>query len=84
MLIQTKEGDWWAVFLACRPINNQFENLGRETFMMPAVALISAHFKVRYPGVSVNEYSSDAEVLKVIHRISSTEESKFSINSKLP
>ncbi|MDD2436454.1 MAG: glycoside hydrolase family 43 protein [Massilibacteroides sp.] len=34
-LIQTKEGDWWAVFLACRPINNEFENLGRETFMMP-------------------------------------------------
>lgn len=34
-LIQTKEGDWWAVFLACRPINNKFENLGRETFMMP-------------------------------------------------
>lgn len=34
-LIQTKEGDWWAVFLACRPINNQFENLGRETFMIP-------------------------------------------------
>lgn len=34
-LIQTKEGDWWAVFLACRPIGNRFENLGRETFMMP-------------------------------------------------
>jgi len=34
-LIQAKEGDWWAVFLACRPINNLFENLGRETFMMP-------------------------------------------------
>ena len=34
-LIQTKEGDWWAVFLACRPINNKFENLGRETFLMP-------------------------------------------------
>ena len=34
-LIQTKEGDWWAVFLACRPIENRFENLGRETFMMP-------------------------------------------------
>ena len=34
-LVQTKEGDWWAVFLACRPINNKFENLGRETFMMP-------------------------------------------------
>lgn len=34
-LVQTKEGEWWAVFLACRPINNNFENLGRETFLMP-------------------------------------------------
>lgn len=34
-LIQAKEGDWWAVFLACRPIDHLFENLGRETFMMP-------------------------------------------------
>lgn len=34
-LVQTKEGDWWAVFLACRPIDNKFENLGRETFMTP-------------------------------------------------
>lgn len=34
-LIQTKEGDWWAVLLACRPIDNKFENLGRETFLMP-------------------------------------------------
>lgn len=34
-LVQTKEGDWWAVFLACRPISNKFENLGRETFLMP-------------------------------------------------
>ena len=34
-LIQAKEGDWWAVFLACRPIDNKFENLGRETFIMP-------------------------------------------------
>ncbi len=34
-LIQAKEGDWWAVFLACRPIEGQFENLGRETFLMP-------------------------------------------------
>lgn len=34
-LVQTKEGDWWSVFLACRPINNAYENLGREAFMMP-------------------------------------------------
>jgi alpha-N-arabinofuranosidase len=34
-LVQAAEGDWWAVFLACRPIQNKFENLGRETFMLP-------------------------------------------------
>lgn len=34
-LIQKADGSWWSVFLACRPIQNKFENLGRETFMMP-------------------------------------------------
>ncbi|MDE6271118.1 MAG: glycoside hydrolase family 43 protein [Muribaculaceae bacterium] len=34
-LIQTAEGDWWAVFLACRPNAAGYENLGRETFMLP-------------------------------------------------
>lgn len=34
-IFQAPDGDWWGVFLACRPINNRFENLGRETFLMP-------------------------------------------------
>lgn len=34
-LVQTLEGDWWAVFLGCRPLGNGKENLGRETFIMP-------------------------------------------------
>jgi alpha-N-arabinofuranosidase len=34
-MVQTPKGDWWAVFLACRPIDGKFENLGRETFLMP-------------------------------------------------
>lgn len=34
-LVKTPEGEWWAVFLACRPIDNDFENLGRETFLLP-------------------------------------------------
>lgn len=34
-LVQAAEGDWWSVFLACRPVNDGKENLGRETFMMP-------------------------------------------------
>lgn len=34
-LVQTPHGDWWAFFLGCRPFKGQFENLGRETFLMP-------------------------------------------------
>jgi xylan 1,4-beta-xylosidase len=34
-LVRDKEGKWWSVFLACRPIDGEFENLGRETFLMP-------------------------------------------------
>lgn len=34
-LVQAVEGDWWAVFLACRPIEANYENLGRETFLLP-------------------------------------------------
>lgn len=34
-LVDTPEGDWWAVFLACRPGVNGVEQLGRETFMLP-------------------------------------------------
>jgi alpha-N-arabinofuranosidase len=28
-------GEWWAVFLGCRPYGNDLYNTGRETFMMP-------------------------------------------------
>ncbi|MDR3227042.1 MAG: family 43 glycosylhydrolase [Prevotellaceae bacterium] len=34
-LVQTPEGDWWAVFLACRPYENNIFNTGRETFLLP-------------------------------------------------
>lgn len=34
-LVCTKEGQWWAVFLGTRPLEQGFENLGRETFMLP-------------------------------------------------
>jgi alpha-N-arabinofuranosidase len=33
--VQTPGGDWWAVFLACRPYANDFYNTGRETWMLP-------------------------------------------------
>ena len=34
-LLQTPDGAWWGVFLGCRPTKKGFENLGRETFLMP-------------------------------------------------
>lgn len=34
-LVQTPEGDWWAVFLAQRPGPGKVQALGRETFLMP-------------------------------------------------
>ncbi|MDR2814452.1 MAG: glycoside hydrolase family 43 protein [Prevotellaceae bacterium] len=34
-LVQTPEGDWYAVFLACRPYRDNLFNTGRETFMLP-------------------------------------------------
>lgn len=34
-MVRTPDGDWWGVFLACRPVSSGKENLGRETFMLP-------------------------------------------------
>lgn len=34
-MIQDLNGNWWAVFLACRPYTGDHYNLGRETFMAP-------------------------------------------------
>ncbi len=34
-LLQSKSGDWWAVFLGCRPYKDDLYNTGRETFLLP-------------------------------------------------
>ncbi len=34
-LVQTPDGDWYAFFLGCRPNKDGFENMGRETFLLP-------------------------------------------------
>jgi xylan 1,4-beta-xylosidase len=33
--VQTSKGDWWTVFLGCRPYEDNYYNTGRETFMTP-------------------------------------------------
>ena len=34
-LVQTQNGDWYSVFLACQPYQNGHFNTGRQTFMLP-------------------------------------------------
>ena len=34
-LLQTQNGDWYAVFLGCQPYERGFYNTGRQTFMLP-------------------------------------------------
>ncbi|WP_308991262.1 glycoside hydrolase family 43 protein [Mariniflexile litorale] len=33
--IELPNGDWWAVFLGCRPYSDDLYNTGRETFLLP-------------------------------------------------
>ena len=34
-IVQTQNGEWWAVALAVRPVENEAYYLGRETFLIP-------------------------------------------------
>nr|WP_315158597.1 glycoside hydrolase family 43 protein [uncultured Flavobacterium sp.] len=33
--VQLPNGDWWSVFLGCRPYGDDLYNTGRETFLLP-------------------------------------------------
>jgi xylan 1,4-beta-xylosidase len=33
--VETPTGEWWAVFLGCRPYEDNLYNTGRETFLLP-------------------------------------------------
>jgi len=52
--VETPSGEWWAVFLACRPYEGDHYNTGRETFMAPVSwnngwpAMIPAGETVKY------------------------------------
>lgn len=35
--VEGKDGQWWGVFLGCRPYEGDYYNAGRETFMAPVV-----------------------------------------------
>ncbi len=34
-IVETQNGEWWAVFLACTPYSGDYYNTGRQTFLLP-------------------------------------------------
>jgi xylan 1,4-beta-xylosidase len=34
-LVEGPDGNWWSVFLACRPFQGKYTTTGRETFLLP-------------------------------------------------
>ena len=34
-IVEDNDGNWWGVFLGCRPYEGDYYNTGRETFMTP-------------------------------------------------
>ncbi|HYE55054.1 MAG TPA: glycoside hydrolase family 43 protein [Chitinophagaceae bacterium] len=70
-LVETPDGRWYAVFLACRPYDDDHYNTGRETFLAPVTwengwpIINYGHHEVqyRYPapyaGTPVNPFSGN-------------------------
>ena len=56
--IKTQNGEWWAVFLGCRPYEENFFNTGRETFMVPVSW--QNDWPVMNPGEELIKYSYPA------------------------
>lgn len=52
-IIEVGEGEWWAVFLGCRPVKDNFENLGRETFLVPVTWTSDGWPVICQPGETV-------------------------------
>jgi len=63
-LVQTHAGDWYAVFLGCRPYQGDMYNTGRETFLLPVewkndVPVILKHGKALPTVVSAPHWKPD-------------------------
>ena len=67
-LVETQNGEWWAVLLAMRPYGGYYYNLGRETFLVPVrweedwpiVSSGTGRVEFEYPAPSLPEYIIDA------------------------
>jgi xylan 1,4-beta-xylosidase len=53
-LVETQNGEWWAVLLAMRPYGGYYYNLGRETFLVPV--RWEDEFPIFSPGIGRVEF----------------------------
>jgi xylan 1,4-beta-xylosidase len=64
--VETQHGEWWSVFLGCRPYEGSMYNTGRETFMLPVEwtdgwpSILPLGAAVPYVAVSPNGASADS------------------------
>jgi len=58
--VETPEGEWYAVFLACRPYEDDHYNTGRETFLLPVTwkdgwpIINYGHDEIKYDAIDVS------------------------------
>ncbi len=70
-IVQIPNGEWWAVFLGCRPYEKNFFNTGRETFLVPVKwinkwPVLNHGFetvKYSYPAPQLKEHKWENQVL---------------------
>ena len=62
-LVETQNGEWWAVLLAMRPYGGYYYNLGRETFLVPV--RWEDGFPIFSPGTGRVEFEYPAPELPV-------------------
>jgi xylan 1,4-beta-xylosidase len=62
-LVEGPDGNWWSVFLACRPFQGKYTTTGRETFLLPVKWTDDGWPQILPPGERV-PYVVKAPVLK--------------------
>jgi alpha-N-arabinofuranosidase len=57
-MVQTQNGEWYAVFLGCQPYQGNFFNTGRETFMLPVTWTADGWPVIVLRGTPVTNYNN--------------------------
>jgi len=82
-LVETDSGEWWAVFLGVRPYENNYYNLGRETFLAPVkwIEVDNAKWPIINPDHEEVQYYYNYPDINVQHKENITPYSgNFTIN----